>query len=212
MKTEDLIKALNADAGRKTMPLGTVWLAAGLVAAAAAASVFFMMIGPRPDIDEAMWTMRFGFKFVVTLSLVATAFLTFERLARPGAPMGAARALLMLAPVLLVGAVVVELLAVPSGDWQALLMGRNMMVCLTFIPLIGLGPLAVFLLALRRAAPTRPGFAGAVAGLLAGGVSATFYAAHCTDDSPLFVAIWYTIGIAALALAGWAAGRAVLRW
>ena len=35
--------------------------------------------------------------------------------------------------------------------------------------------------------PTRPALAGAVAGLLAGGLAASFYAAHCTDDSPLFV-------------------------
>ena len=32
--------------------------------------------------------------------------------------------------------------------------------------------------------------------VLAGGIAATLYAAHCTDDSPLFVATWYTIAIA----------------
>ena len=46
-----------------------------------------------------------------------------------------------------------------------------------------------------------PSLAGAVAGLAAGGVAATLYAAHCTDDSPLFVATWYTLAIAALAAA-----------
>ncbi|MDP9812634.1 hypothetical protein J2W42_005504 [Rhizobium tibeticum] len=82
----------------------------------------------------------------------------------------------------------------------------------SFIPLIGLGPLAVFLAALRHGAPTRPRLAGAVAGLLAGGIAATFYAAHCTDDSPLFVATWYSIAIAGLAALGSVLGRRVARW
>jgi hypothetical protein len=54
--------------------------------------------------------------------------------------------------------------------------------------------------------------AGAVAGLLAGGLAATFYAAHCFDDSPLFVATWYTIAIIILAALGALGGRFFVRW
>ena len=71
---------------------------------------------------------------------------------------------------------------------------------------------AVFLAALRYAAPTRPVLAGAVAGLLAGGVASTFYAAHCFDDSPLFVAVWYTLGVSILAVAGALLAPRVARW
>jgi hypothetical protein len=53
---------------------------------------------------------------------------------------------------------------------------------------------------------------GAVAGLLAGGLAATLYATHCPDDSPLFVAIWYSLAIALVVLAGAVVGRRVLRW
>jgi hypothetical protein len=88
----------------------------------------------------------------------------------------------------------------------------NSMVCLAYIPLIGIGPLAIFLLALRHGAPTRPALAGAAAGLLAGSIAATFYAAHCTDDSPLFVATWYTIAIAGLAVLGAAGASRFARW
>ncbi|MFM9815988.1 NrsF family protein, partial [Streptomyces scabiei] len=61
-------------------------------------------------------------------------------------------------------------------------------------------------------APTRPGSAGAVCGLAASGIAATFYAANCPDDSPLFVATWYPPAVAIVVLAGWAAGRRWLRW
>jgi hypothetical protein len=65
---------------------------------------------------------------------------------------------------------------------------------------------------LRHGAPSRPTLAGAVAGLAAGGLAATFYAAHCTDDSPLFVATWYTIAIAVLTLLGALGASRIARW
>jgi hypothetical protein len=64
---------------------------------------------------------------------------------------------------------------------------------LTLIPLLSVGPLACLLTALRASAPSSPGLAGAVAGLAASGIAATFYAAHCTDDSALFVMTWYSL-------------------
>jgi len=116
------------------------------------------------------------------------------------------------APVLVAVAVVLELFMVPEVMWGTRMVGTNMMICMGFIPLIGIGPLAIFLWVLRYGAPTRPVLAGAVAGLLAGGLSATFYAAHCFDDSPLFVATWYTIAIIVLAGLGGLGGRLFVRW
>jgi hypothetical protein len=51
-----------------------------------------------------------------------------------------------------------------------------------------------------------------VAGLIAGGLAAALYATHCTDDSPLFVATWYSIAIGAVAVLGALLGRRLLRW
>jgi hypothetical protein len=74
-------------------------------------------------------------------------------------------------------------------------------------------PLLVGVLAaLRYGAPTRPRLAGAAAGLLAGGLAATLYAAHCPDDSPLFVVTWYSLAIAMVVIAGSLIGPRVLRW
>ena len=112
----------------------------------------------------------------------------------------------------MVAALIVELAVVPSSLWATRLVGSNVVLCLTFIPLIGIGPLAIFLAALRFGAPTRPRVAGAVAGLLAGGLAATFYAAHCFDDLPLFVATWYPLAIVGLACLGALAAPRVARW
>jgi hypothetical protein len=57
-----------------------------------------------------------------------------------------------------------------------------------------------------------PAVAGAAAGLLAGALGAAVYATHCMDDSPLFVAIWYTPAIGLMTLVGLLVGRTMLRW
>jgi hypothetical protein len=41
---------------------------------------------------------------------------------------------------------------------------------------------------------------------------ATLYASHCTDDSPLFVAAWYTIATALVTAVGALAGAKLLRY
>lgn len=212
MKTDELIKILGADAKTTTLQQGRMWLAALLFAVIAAAAVFFMTIGMRADFMQAAQTIRFLFKFVFTATLAITAFMVLRMLAMPGAPAGRYGRWLLVAPLLMAVAVVLELIVMPSSDWGRRLVGNNMMVCLAFIPLVGLVPLAALLVALKHAAPTRRALSGAVAGLLAGGLAATFYAAHCTDDSPLFVATWYGLAIAALGGIGALTGRFFLRW
>ncbi|MDQ6436138.1 NrsF family protein [Mesorhizobium sp. LHD-90] len=210
MDTESLIRGLAGDAKQAGPRLSAVLAGALAVAVAVAGLAFFAMLGPRPDIALAAETPRFLFKFVVTLALALTAAGAFSALARPGAPV--AWRLLAAAPLLVLAAVAVELLLVPQDQWEARWIGANAAQCLTFIPLIALGPLAILLWAMRRGAPTRPRAAGALAGLLAGGIAATFYAAHCADDSPLFVATWYTLAIVLLTAVGATAGARLLRW
>ncbi len=212
MRTEDLIKALDADTSSKAMPLRSAWWMAAAAAVVIAAVVFFLAIGPRPDIMIAMHTVRFLLKFVFTIVLAVTAFGLIRALSTPGASIARAVAWMAAAPLLVAIAVALELFMVPEPMWGTRMVGSNMMICMGFIPLIGIGPLAVFIWMLRYGAPTRPVLAGAVAGLLAGGLAATFYAAHCFDDSPLFVATWYTLAIAVLAVLGALGGRLFVRW
>lgn len=211
MKTNDLINLLANDSS----PPWRFHRVAALAIAAAialAALLFFAGIGFRPDIAAALQTVRFLFKFVVTIALAATAIYALIGLARPEGTLAQYGRFLVLAPVLLAGAVALELWALPEARWLPSLIGHNARFCLTLIPLLAIGPLVCFLAALRQGAPSQPGLAGAVAGLAASGIAATFYAANCTDDSPLFVMTWYPLAILIVTAAGYLAGRMLLRW
>lgn len=212
MDTNDLIKALAADTRRPGLSMNAVWFAACAGALVLAGLVFSVLLGPRPDIAIVAETVRFLFKFVVTIALAAAAFGAMRVAAWPEADLRKLLPYLAIAPALVVGGVVLELFAVPRDAWATRLIGTNSLLCLTFIPLIGLAPLGLFLLALRYGAPSRPALSGALAGLAAGGIAATFYAAHCPDDSPLFVATWYTIAVLGLALLGILGARWLVRW
>lgn len=209
MKTDELIRALAADGATPPVSvkrhLGRA-LPVGLVAAAV---LFALALGPRPDLAAALQDPRFLFKFVVTLFLAGTAALAALRLARPE---GRMPLMLFAGPGVLLAGVLGELAATPSSTWASELMGNNALVCLAAIPILSLPVLAAGLLALRHGAPSRPALAGAVAGVLAGGLAATLYASHCTDDSPLFVATWYSLAIGIVTALGAVAGRWLLRW
>ncbi len=212
MRTDDLIRSLTADQGT-SMPSLERALALALAAGFAVSVVlFWVVLAPRPDVASAAMTLRFDLKIVEALLLAATAILLALRLARPAAPTRARAIALLAAPALLLAAVVAELVLVPSGQWMPRLVGSNSLVCLGSIPLLSLPLLAGALYALRQGAPTRPALTGAVAGLVASGLAAALYATHCVDDSPLFVATWYSLAIVVVTLLGAALGRRVLRW
>src|SRR5690606_23060773 len=125
-----------ADASDPGMPMDRAWGLAAAAAAAIAAIVFFVTIGPRPDIAAAAETARFLFKPVVTGVLAATAFLALSALSRPASNGRPAMLRLAAAPAILAAAVMLELFAVPPDEWSTKLVGSNAMVCLTYIPLI----------------------------------------------------------------------------
>lgn len=211
MKTDDLIRALAADTRRRPSGIGRMLVVAAVVSVAVAFVVFLATLGPRSDLAAAAATVRFNLKWIAALVLAGSALALLEAVARPDGDWRRAL-LLAAAPAMLGLAVAAEMAVLPAEAWPMAAIGKNALVCLTFIPLIGAGPLASFIWFLRRGAPVRPALAGAAAGLAAGGIAAGLYAFHCTDDSPFFVAIWYTTAIAGLTLAGAVAGRFATRW
>lgn len=212
MRTSGLIDAIAADAGAPRRRLTSAFWIAVAASAVAASLVFEAMLGPRPDIAAAAATPRFLWKFVATLSFGVAAATLALRLARPGADPAPGRAALIVAAALLAGSVAVELFVTPSGAWAAKMMGRNALLCLASVPALSALPLLVLLVAMRRGAPGSPAALGACAGLLAGAIGSTFYALHCFDDSPLFVALWYGLAVGAVTVVGAALGSRLLKW
>ena len=211
MDTDQLIRTLAADS-HQDRPVGFVLALALLAAAPVSLLMFFAELGVRPDVMTAMHNPFFNLKFAVTLALAGAAMIVSLHLSRPEASLRGWAWLLMIPAGLLVAGISGEMMVPQRLPMMTRLVGHNSRVCLTAIPLMSLPLLAGSLIGLRHGAPTRPALAGAMAGLLSAGLAATLYASHCTDDSPLFVATWYTIATALVTAIGALAGSKVLRF
>lgn len=211
MKTEELIAALAHDPHAQPSPLRLV--ARTLPFAVLAATVLLLATaGPRADLGAVLTAPRFLFKLLVATSLALPALVLLPRVATPLPRMGGWARALWLSPLVLLAGVALEMAVVPDANWLPAAMGENALWCLAMVPSLAVAPLAASLYCLRQAAPAEPARAGAVAGLVSGGLAAAIYALHCTDDSPLFVALWYTLGVLIVSGAGaWLATR-LARW
>ncbi len=211
MKTDELIALLAEDAPVR-MRHGRTMALALLVGAASSIAYMVLFVGIRPDMQAVVDTPRVFFKICQTLILAVVAAALVFQMGRPGVSLKARALALVLPTVLLVVGVTTELVAVPEQNWMASMMGHYADYCIFYVPVLSLAPLACLLLALKEAAPDNPGLAGAVAGLAAGAIAASVYAWHCPDDSPLFLAVWYTMAIMIVIFAGFILGRRMLRW
>ena len=151
-------------------------------------------------------------KFAYTVSLaVAATFLTI-RLARPVANRRA--------PSVCVGLVLLAMLAygayhlaiTPEEAKGQAFFGQTSLLCPWLVLLVSLPGLFVLQIALRTFGSVRLSQAGFACGLLAGAIGATAYALACPEDSPTFVAVWYTLGIVLTSAVGAISGRWLLRW
>ena len=212
MNTDQLIRTLAADTDRRELRVGAVLAMALATGGLIAIVMFFATLGFRPDIDTAIHNPFFDLKFLVTISLAVSAAAISVHLSRPEASLNGWKWLLLIPAALLVIGVASEMMLPQRLPWLTRLIGSNSKVCMTAVPLLSLPILIAALFALRHGAPARPALSGAVAGLLAAGLAATLYASQCTDDSPLFVATWYSIAIAMVAALGALAGSKLLRF
>jgi hypothetical protein len=211
MKTEQLIRAMAADTARS--PQVTVLLAGAVLAAAALVAVLFLpVLGVRPDLGAALTRVPVLLKQAYPAALAIAAFGAAVRLARPGLGAGGWALALAAVPLVLALAVAVELAVLPAADWGRALIGHSIGVCLPSIVGMSLPLLAGTLWALRSGASTRPALSGALAGLLSAGAATAVYAFSCTEDSPLFYAVWYVLAILGVTGLGALLGARLLRW
>ena len=212
METEQLIRTLAADNAHRAAPVGLMLTVALLSAAPVSVVMFFAILGVRPDVMTAMHNPFFDMKFVVTLAMAISAVAVSLHLSRPEASLKGWGWLLLIPAGILAVEIGSEMMMPQRLPMMTRLIGSNSRVCMTAIPLLSLPLLVAALIGLRRGAPTRPAIAGAIAGMLSAGLAATLYASHCTDDSPLFVATWYTVSTVLVAAVGALAGSRVLRF
>lgn len=211
MKTETLIRALAADAGRPVLAVGQL-LGVALAAGTAGSLVLFtLLLRTRPDFAAALQGYELPLKLAIVVCLAASASSSLGPLARPQARPAVSRVLAAV-PLLLLLGVVVDLVTMPADGALSRLLGQNALHCITLIPLLSLLPALSLMIALKQCAPANPGLAGAVVGLAAGGTGASLYALSCPEDSPLFVATWYSLAIAAFTALCFLVGRRWLRW
>jgi hypothetical protein len=212
METDQLIRTLAADNAHRARPVGFVLALALLLAVPVSVTMFVMELGVRPDVMTAMRNPFFDLKFAVTLALAISAIAVSLHLSRPEASLRGWAWLLLIPAALLIAGIGTEMMMPLRPPMMTRLLGSNSRVCLTAIPLMSLPILAAALIGLRHGAPARPAMTGAIAGLLSAGLAGTLYASHCTDDSPLFVATWYSIATALVTAIGALAGSRLLRF
>jgi hypothetical protein len=211
METDRLIRTLAADNAYRARPVGFVLALALLAAIPFSVAIFFAELGVRPDAMAAVRNPFFDLKFLVTLALAISAIIVSLHLSRPEASAQGWAWLLAIPAGLLIVGLASEMVMPQQLPVMTRLIGSNSRICMTAIPLMSLPLLGAAMLGLRHGAPSRPALTGAVAGLLSAGLAATLYASHCTDDSPLFVATWYTISTALVTAIGALVGSRVLR-
>lgn len=213
MKTDDLVEILstNVEVVDRRQVSRTI-VGAIVVGGIASLAVIVLALGLRPDLERVpAWTFLFV-KLAFALGVVALALSALNRVSRPGGERRTSVALIASPFVGIILLAAISLFSAPSSHWGAMVVGDQWLECLLSIPIIAIVPFAAVIWAVRQAAPTNLTRAGALAGLTAGGISASAYAFHCTDDSMPFVALWYGGTVALCTFAGAYLGPRLLRW
>jgi hypothetical protein len=213
MKTEELIDVLSTNIEPVDTQKVTRTLQIAILAGLALALITgIAALGVRLDLRDTGAFAFLGLKvaFGVAVTVLGSHYLLKH--ARPGGEM---RSWISLAGVPFVAVMAlggISLMSAPASHWDHMMMGQSWLECLVSIPIIAVVPFAIIMWAVRTAAPTDLTRTGALAGLVAGGLSAVAYALHCTDDFLPFVALWYGGTIVLCTFAGAALGPRILRW
>ena len=178
----------------------------------AALCVMVVTVSWRPDLGEATALGFVALKLFFALAVAAAGLAALVRFAYPGRERRGTLHALAIPFAALSTASLVVLAMTPAPAWHRMTMGTQWWMCLYCIPLFAVGPFALLIWALGKAAPTDLRRTGAVAGLVAGAIGALAYALHCPDDSIPFVAVWYGLSIGACGLAGSRIALPLLRW
>lgn len=210
LQTDALIRRLAGDAGalpRRHRALLPRLLGAAGGSLALAALVVAVAFGVRGDLAAHVSSPMYLYKAVAMACVVVAGLVLVRSAGTPGASTRLAAALAPAVLILFAGIVLLDDQVPVAGASPV-----SVPVCLLAIVLAATPGLALLLLALRGATPTRPAFAGGMAGLLAGSIGALAYTLSCVNDGAVFVTVWYSLAIVATGAIGALVGRRVLAW
>lgn len=211
MRTEQLVDMLARHAGPAPRWAVERRLALAIaVGALASAAVAIAALGVNPGLSGMGVALAIKIAYVGGL-LLGAAWLA-DRASRPGVLFRRATWSLALVVAAMTAFALALLGLAPDGTRLDLLLGRSWASCSGRVAILSIPALAVTLWAMRGLAPTRPRLAGFAAGTVAGSLGALGYALYCPELSPLFVLVWYSLGILVPACIGAALGPWVLRW
>jgi hypothetical protein len=210
MATPDLIQHLVSDLSpRSGAPIAT---RLGIITAATSlfCLALILMLFSKSAYFLQGPTLVIGVTAAGGVTLAAVAFWGMVRLSYPESRPELAW---LIAPgaILLFG-LVFEIAQMPRGIWQQRLIGDNPLGCFFSVLLLSLPILFAAVWGLRQGAPSRPQMSGAMAGLLAGGITVALYTIHCPEDSLLYIIAWHVPAVALLAGLGALLGNRYLRW
>jgi hypothetical protein len=213
MNTQELISLLGKDAQlAPAKPIGQRFALALSLSLVACLTLVWAFWGINPELTALMNVPAFWLKQVWLLAVTGCSWALVQRLSRPAAPSRT--------PAIAVAIAIVSMLALGAWQWMQpgttprteLWQGVSWTTCAFSIAALALPVLGALLWTLRDLAPTRPGLAGAAAGLLAGAWGGLAYSLHCPETAYTFLALWYGAGLAAVTGLGAFIGQRVLRW
>lgn len=213
MKTEDLISQLAADAAPAPAAGLERRAAFGLVLGGVLSVVIYLLVlNPRVGFGHYLMNPLVAAKTVLPLILAGLALVMALRSTRPAAPLGKSRRAILIVPAAVVALFLYAFVTTPEGQRLRDFLGHSIPVCLPMIIVFSIPISAGLIAAMRQGAATRPALSGALAGLAAAGFATALYSTFCTEDSPLFYGVWYSLGIGIATGIGSVLGARMLRW
>jgi len=208
--TDDLIGSLAAQAGaeprRSAASFRRLFLLSSLLSLAIALALSVTGLGAlRTPLPHLFEFGPFQFKIAGAILLASGAYFLARRAAIPGS--GKASWLLILPGI---APFILDALIDPWGPGTA--DGDDTVNCALAIALAALPALWLILRALKNAAPTRPGWTGALAGLLAGAMGTAGHSLACYNDGGVMVGVWYGAALIFMTGLGALIGRKTLHW
>ena len=213
MLNDGLIDKLVGDLRPVQRPSIGSQLAILLILAAVELAGFLALGTMRPDMAAAMGRPAFWWKMgglgILALLGAGVALRSFDPVSLPRR--GLRRWGLFLAGIVLL-APVIDFGGQGLGDLVTRLNWRMGIDCLSTMTLLSIPPVIALGLMMRRGAPTDRQASAIAVGLTAAASGAFIFAFHCPSDDPLYILVWYALGLGTITLLARAILPATSRW